>query len=495
MRIAIAQMTHEANTFIREQTSVADFKTLGWFHGDELITENAGYRSYLGGMIDAARALDVELAPTFSSSGGASGTIAREAYETILAELLVSLEAVLPVDGICLALHGAGIAAGVDDVEGEILAHVRRLVGPELPIVVTLDLHGNITPDMVEYADLLLGVNFYPHVDMYERGVEAMQRAAQIVRGEIHPSAWLVLPPMMIPSTTSEVPPAMAINEACWAWERKPGVLDCTFFHGFGWTDLPRAGVSVYAASDGDPALAQSAAEAVAALLWRQRDDFLLAPVSAAEAIQQALAIAGRPVVINDGSDDPGGGAPGDGTHLLRAMLEAKLDDACFGFIVDPETAARAHAAGVGQTIAVRLGGKTDDLHGPPIETEAYVKCLSDGKFLHSTPMAPREPANYGLCARLTIGGIEVIVSSVRTQTLDREIFLLHGIDVTRCQIVALKSSDHFRAGFRPLAAAIIGCNTPGIVSADLTTLPYRRLERPIWPLDRDFAFDGVSSP
>jgi microcystin degradation protein MlrC len=494
MRIAIGQMSHEANTFIRAQTDLAEFKAIGWAKGEEIIANEAGHRSYVGGMIDAARELGVSLAPTFSAAGGAAGTIAREAYEVIRDELLASLEAVLPVDAVCLALHGAAIADGVDDVEGDILIRLRRLVGPDVPVVVTLDLHGNVTQEMVEQADLLLGVNFYPHVDTYERGYEAVQLTVQIVRGEIQPTAYLALPPMMIPSTTSEAPAATRINEACWAWEGKPGMLDCTFFHGFGWTDLPRAGVSIYAASDGDPALAKDAAEDVAALLWQTREDFILPPVSAAEAIQRALQSEGRPVVINDGSDDPGGGAPGDGTYLLREMIAAKLDDACFGFIVDPETAAQAHAAGVGQTISARLGGKTDDMHGAPIETDAYVKSLTDGKFLHTTPMGPGEPADYGLCARLMIGGIDVIVTSFRTQTLDQEIFLLHGIDVMRRKIVALKSSDHFRAAFRPLAAAIIGCNTPGIVSADLTTLPYRRLERPIWPLDREMVFVGESS-
>ena len=229
--------------------------------------------------------------------------------------------------------------------------------------------------------------------------------------------------------------------------------------------------------------------------VWERRDDFRVEPVSPAEAIRRALAIDGRPVVINDGSDDPGGGAPGDGTYLLRAMLEADLSEACFGFIVDPETAAQAHEAGAGHTIAVRLGGKTDDLHGAPIETEAYVKCLTDGRFIHSTPMGRGAPANYGPCARLTISGVDVIVSSFRTQTLDQEVFLLHGIDVTRSKIVALKSSDHFRAAFRPIAAAIIGCHTRGLVSADLTTFDYRRLERPIWPLDRDLAWPPGPHP
>lgn len=485
MRIAIGEFSHEANTFIRDEVQIDYVKHLGWHHGDALMADNRGYRTYLGGMIEAASSHDVEVLPTFAASAGASGTLARDAYEQVRDELLSAIEAVLPVDAICLALHGAGIANGYDDVEGDILQRLRAIVGSELPIVVTLDLHGNITQEMVDHSNLLLGVNYYPHIDMYDRGIEAVIRAIQIVRGEIAPTAHLALPPMLIPSTTSEDPSIETINQACWAWEAKPGVLDCTFFHGFGWTDLPRAGVSVYAATNNDPELAKQAAEDVAAFIWSRRDTFLVDPVSPAEAIKRALAVEGQPVVINDGADDPGGGAPGDGTYLLQAMLDAGLDNACFGFMVDPDVAEQAHTAGADSTIRIRLGGKIDDWHGDTIETEAYVKTVTDGRFVHSTPMSAGSPADYGKCARLQIGGIDVIVSSFRTQTIDEEIFLLHGIDIRRYKIVGLKSSDHFRAGFRPIAAAIIGCHTRGLVSPDFTTFPYKRLQRPMWPLDR----------
>jgi microcystin degradation protein MlrC len=493
MRMAIGGFLHETNTFIPREIGMDVFEANGLYRGQQLIDHNAGRRTYLGGMIDTGRRLGIDLAPTLVASGGADAPIAQRTYEALRDELLTRLRVALPVDAVGLALHGAGISAETDDIEGDILAYVRDIVGPDVPIVVTLDLHGNITQEMTDLADLLLGVNFYPHVDAYERGVEAVQRAVQIVRGEIRPTAYLALPPMMIPSTGSDFQSVKNINEACWAWEAKPGVLDCTFFHGFGWTDLPRSGVSIYAATDNDPALAKQAAEDVAAYLWNRKGDFMLEPCPPAEAIRRALAVEGRPVVINDGADDPGGGAPGDGTHLLRAMIEADLTDACFGFIVDPETATQAHAAGVGKTIAVRLGGRSDDLHGAPIETDAYVKCLTDGKFKHTTPAAPGWAVNYGLCARLVIGGVDVIVTSWRTQTLDQEVFLLHGIDVMRYKIIALKSSDHFRGAFIPIAAAIIRTDTPGIVSADLTSLPYQRLQRPIWPLDRDIELPVAS--
>ena len=490
MRIAVGQIAHETNTFCRGETEVEAFRKLAWHRGPEVVARHRGVRTDVGGMLAAAERLGLEVVPTFAANAEPSGTISAAAYAALRDELLAGLRAAGPVDAVCLSLHGAGVAAGVDDLEGDLLGHVRALVGAKTPIVVTLDLHGNVTPAMAELADLLLGVNFYPHVDEFERGVEAVERAAQLARGELRPAAHLAQLPMMIAASTTDLSPARDVNEACWAWEARPGILDCTFFHGFPHTDTPRVGVTVYAASDDDADLARRAAEDVARTIWRLRDGFLLEPIPPAEAIRRALAVADRPVIVNEKADNPGGGAPGDGTHLLRAMLESNLSDASFGFVADPETAAQAHAAGVGQTIAVRLGGKTDDLHGAPIETDAYVKCLTDGRFALQTPMGRGMPVDLGPCARLVVGGVDVIVSSVRTQTLDPEVFLLHGIDVARCKIVALKSSAHFRAGFAPIAAEMIRCDTPGLVSADLTTFPYQQLQRPIWPLDRDVTYE-----
>jgi microcystin degradation protein MlrC len=218
------------------------------------------------------------------------------------------------------------------------------------------------------------------------------------------------------------------------------------------------------------------------------REQFRPIPTPPDEAFRQALATDGRPVIINETSDNPGGGAPEDATHLLRAMLDAKLEDACMGFMFDPETAAQAHKAGTGATINVRLGGKHEKLHGEPIEAEAYVKCLTDGKFTQQSPMGRGARVDLGPMARLIIGGIDVLVSSVRTQTLDPEVFLLHGIDVTRYKIVAIKSSNHFRAGFEPIAHKIIRVDTPGLVSVDLSSFPYVRIAHPVWPLDENAA-------
>lgn len=488
MRIAIGQIAHETNTFCRDTTSIADFQRREWLHGDAIIERHTGVRNYVGGMLHGAERLGVEVVPTFAARTEPSGTIQREAFERMRDELLSALRAAGPADAVCLALHGAGIAEGIDDLEGAILEAVRELVGPSVPIIGTLDLHGNITETMVTTADALLGVHYYPHTDSFERGDEAVELAVRAARGEVRPVMAYVPLPMLIQGSTTNHGPAKTVNALCAAQEEQPGILDCTFFHGFPYTDIPHVSTAIVAVADGDRELARRAATEVARQVWDMREEFRYVSIGAEEAVRRALAAEGRPIVINEKSDNPGGGAPGDGTHLLRAMLEANAPDTCFGFIYDPETAAQAHRAGTGATIDVTLGGKTDDLHGAPIETQAYVKTLSDGRFIQQSPMGRGTRVDLGPMARLVIGNVDILVSSVRTQTLDPEVFLLHGIDVSRYKIVALKSTQHFRAGFEPVAAEIIASDTPGLTAGDLTVFNHQRIRRPIWPLD-----DGVT--
>lgn len=489
-RIAIGGISHETNTFCKDPTPVEVFHAYEWLRGDEILARHRGNRTYIGGMLAAVERLGHQALPTFATTAVPSGTITRAAFDEMLARLLDGLRRAGPLDAVCLALHGAGVAEGDDDIEGTILAAVRDLVGPDVPVAATLDLHGNVTPRMVQHATGLFGVNFYPHTDSFERGVEAVEFLDRVLRRELNPRMALEIVPMMIPPSPTGLEPMQSLNRACWEWEKRPGMIDCTIFHGFTHTDIPDVHMAVVAIADGDRALAEAAARDVKARIWAARAGFRPQLPGAAEAIRIALETDGGPVVINETADNPGGGAPGDATHLLRAMLEAGLENACFGFIYDPEVAEQAHQAGVGATIQARLGGKTDDLHGAPLEITAYVKALTDGRFVLTTPMGRGSRVDLGRMARLVVGGVDILVSSRRTQVFDPEVFLLHGIDVTRYKIVALKSSAHFRAGFEPIAKRIVTADTPGLTTTNLKAFPYKRVRRPIWPLD-----EGVELP
>ena len=490
MRIAIGQMSHETNTLYGPPPPVEECQRQGWATGQEILERHTGVRGYLGGMIAAGADHGIEIVPTFAAQAHPSGTIERAAFDTMLGNLLDGIRAAGQVDAVCLSLHGAGSAEGIDDIEGTILKAVRELVGPELPVVATLDLHCHSTELMIENATALLTVHEYPHVDSYERGYEAVELAAKAARGEVAPVMALAVLPMAIPPITSFHGPAREINELCWDWERR-GLLDVTFVHGYPHTDVPIISSSVIAVADGDRELAKQAANDVAGRIWEMREQFRSTLPSPEEAIRQALAFDGGPVVIAEVSDNPGGGSPGDGTHLLRALLDANQPDTAFGFIYDPETAAQAHAAGPGATIEARIGGKTDpDILGAPVEVAAYVKSCTDGRYIVQSPMGRGGQANLGKMARLVVGNVDVIVGSESHQTIDDELFRLHGIEVSRLKIAALKSQNHFRAGFEPIAAEIIRTDSPGWTTSNLETFDYQRIRRPIWPLD-----DGVEWP
>jgi microcystin degradation protein MlrC len=390
---------------------------------------------------------------------------------------------------VALALHGAGVVEGIDDLEGDLCREVRAAVGPDTPIVVSLDLHGNMTQAMADTVTAMLGVHYYPHTDMYERGHEAVMLIPQVLSGTVKPVTHVEPIPMLIPPSSTNLDPAKGIVELCYQMEARPGMIDCAFFHGFPFCDTPLVRASVVATADEDRELARACAREVARAIWTQREALRPVLLTPKEAIAQALALSGGPVVINDTADNPGGGAPGDGTHLLRAMLEAKLDSACIGIVCDPEVAEAAHQAGAGATIEVKLGGKVVALHGAPVDVTAYVKCLSDGKFYMS---GWEMSADHGKMARLQVGGIDILVSTIRgDQILHPEPFLLHGIDISRYKIVGVKSSQHFRAGFQPLARAIVTADSPGLTTLNVGYFPRDRTTRPIWPLDEDATYEG----
>ncbi len=488
-RLAIGGISHETNTFCNP-TPLADFHRL---EGEAIVAANRGVRSYLGGMIDAAERVGATVVPTYDAGATPSGGAPAADFAEMVARLTGAIRAVLPVDAVCLALHGAGAAEGCDDIETVILEAVRAAVGPKIPIAATLDLHGNLRPEMLPPATALFGVHLYPHEDSYERGIEAVEFLARYLQGGVRPTMHLEPFPLLFSSATSDEEPVRSVNAYCQELERRPGVIDVTFFHGFSHTDVPDMGASVLAITDGDPDLARALAKDVARHVWARRGEFDIVRPGAEAAVREALAFveaSGGPVVLNDYSDNPGGGGPGDGTHLLRALLAANRPRTAFAFIYDPQVAAQAHAAGTGATIEVRMGGRTYPLHGDPVVGKAYVKALTDGRFVATTPMGRGRRVDLGRMARLVMGEVDVLVSSVRTQVLDPEVFLLHGIDVTRYDIVALKSANHFRAGFRDLAKRIMTADTPGWTTGNVRNLPYRRIGRPIWPLDPETRYE-----
>lgn len=486
MRIAIGGIEHETNTYATESmgtTSLDDFQRL---FGDEIF-EVRGTRSFVGGFLSAIDVAGHDAVPLLWAWAGPSGIIEAQAYGRLKSDYIERLTAALPVDAVAVSMHGAGVVEGIDDLEADFAAAIRAVVGPDVPVVVPLDLHGNITTEMGERIDVMFGVQEYPHTDMFDRGAEAITTLPSLVAGTLRPTTHVERLPLLLPTSTTDEGPAADIRDLCLAAEKRPGVIDASFFHGFPYTDVPATGASVVVITDNDPALAHEVATEIASAVWARRETFSvesLTPEVTIELATQALAVSGGPVIINDTADNPGGGTPGDGTHLLSAMIAADIEHSCFGFVFDPVTAEAAHAAGVGSTIEVRLGGRHGPLHGEPIEATAYVKTLTDGRMIYSSPMLAGVRASLGKSARLTIGNVDVIVTSRRNQTFDTEVFTLHGIDVTKRSIVGLKSSQHFRAGFRDIATKIITADSPGLTTLDVNVFEHPSADGPLWPLD-----------
>lgn len=502
--LGIGGLVHETNTYATATFGETERDAFRAVWAERLIDAHRGVRSCVGGMLDAADELRASVVPLWWASAEPSGTIDAEAYASMRADLLAAIEQAMPFDALALDLHGAGVVEGTEDLEADLGRAVREIVG-DIPIVVTLDLHGNISDDMAAVYDVMLGYHLYPHTDCWERGHEAVMLLPRLLDGSLRPAAHVEHLPVLLPTSTTDPGfPAHDMNELCYRLEQIDGVVDCTVFHGFPFTDVPEVGVHVAVTTDGNADLARRVGGEVGRWIWENRERFRTESPTPEQAVRLALAawdaqLAGkddaarRPVVVNETNDNPGGGTPGDGTHLLRAMLDAGITDAAFGTMYDPEVVAAAHAAGVGQSIDVSLGGKHDSLHGEPLHVSAYVKTLTDGRFV-LTALAIGARVRLGRTARLQIGGVDVIVAERRTQTFDPEVFLMHGIDVRRCRLVAVKSSNHFRAGFGPLAAEIITADAPGLTTNRVEVFEHARAARPLWPTDPAACYEPAAT-
>ena len=477
-RVGIIGLEHETNTFRSAPTLLGEFTIT---RGDDLLVER-GRRTYAGGMFDGIDAIGALAVPLVIAAAQPSGPIASDAYAALKAELVAAVCSV-PLDAVVVQLHGAGVAEGVDDVEADLGEALRTALGSEMPLVGSLDLHANLTPATVERWTALSCVKFYPHIDMYERGREAAEWLARIWAGEqlqtrVQPLPWLLLP------TATSVDGTAAAIECCDAAELEPGVLDATFVHGFPLADGPQVGASVLVTTVVGQADADAVARRLAAEVWPLRERCHVEMFEITESVQVALDRMAadddpRPVVIAETSDNPGGGGVGDGTHLLRALLDAGAP-AVFAAIVDPVVAAAAHTGGVGAALRVALGGRLDPTSGDPIEAEATVLAVGDGAYeLRGVGWQIR----LGPSALLRIGTVDVVVTSGNQQVFDDGPFTMVGVDVRQRPLVALKSANHYREYYRRVAKDIVPALGPGL-SHQSTTLPWERLRRPMWPID-----------
>ncbi|MDP2899682.1 MAG: M81 family metallopeptidase [Candidatus Bathyarchaeota archaeon] len=484
-RIVLGTFSHETNVLSNIKTDLSEFRKRHLVHGDEIPAHFRGTKTAAGGLIDGCERNGFEFVETVHASATPSGTITEEAYGHILGALLDGIKAAKPFDGVALHLHGAAVAEGHDDVEGDVLGEVRKLIGKK-PLVASFDLHANYTEKMVREADILVGYDTYPHIDEYERAVESVDLLAKMMDGKLKPTRALRQPPML-PALqvqfTGRYPMTKLLDEAR-RMEQIPGVAAVTVAAGFPWSDIKEAGMSFIVITDNDQRLADSLAQELSDLAWGIRRDFLVKPMPVREALRRVKAAKEGPIVLADIGDNPGGGTPCDGTVVLKAVIEEGLTGGVFGVIWDPIAASKAAKAGPGKEIDVSLGGHTDRLHGKPLKLKALVKRVSDGRWIVKGPMGTGSETDMGLTAVLRVAGNDLIITTKRLQPLDLELYRSQGIEPTDARFIVVKSSVHFRASHEPVAKEIIELDTPGLTSPRLAGFKFRKIRRPIFPLD-----------
>ena len=486
MKFAVAALLHETNTYAVEVSGPTGRDHFTIRVGDEIMGL-AGIDTYTGGILDECLRRGIEIVPIFSASAAPSGTIRAETYREFKDAIIKGLADNPDIDAVVLELHGAGVAEGVDDVEGDLITAIREVVGSDMPVTAALDLHGNITPAMTRQSTALLGNHLYPHTDCGERGAEAVAVAAAAVAGEVSPVTELVSLPLLLPlATTDPGFPAAEMLEISREIEARHGVIDCTVFHGFPYSDTPHVGVHVVCTTDNDRVLARASATEVAEWIWNSRERFMResqSPESAMRTARSLLESGRAPIVINETSDNPGGGSPGDGTFLLSAMLEQQVPGSAFAMLCDPKAVQEAINVGVGNNVELTIGGRHGPLHGQPLKVSARVRTITDGRIV-LTHMMRGLRLNLGPSVGIRVGEVDVVITSRPQQTFDATIFKLHGIDPAGCSIVGLKSAVHFRASFGDVAAEILTADSPGLTTLDVCVFGHPTYHGPLWPLD-----------
>ncbi|MGI8854547.1 MAG: M81 family metallopeptidase [Thermomicrobiales bacterium] len=492
-RILIGGIAHETNVFSRVPTDLDEFRQRVSITGQEMVAGFSGTRTVVGGFLDGLALLKAMPLPLVYASATPGGIVTREAYAALRQSLLNGIRSAGAADGVLLALHGAMVAEDIADAEADLLRAVRALVGPRVPIVATLDSHANLSTAMVAAADALVAYTTYPHIDTYERGFEASEILGRLLTSGVRATAALVRPPMLVPlppQCTTDETPMRALLAIAQRERSRAGVLNISVTGGFPYSDVRDAGLRVLVTTVNDEPLARQIANCIAAAAWQRRTQFGAALTPIPDAIARVKRAARFPIILSDSGDNPGAGAPCDGTVLLDALREAGIQDAAIGVICDPETVAHACAAGTGTAITVQLGGKTDDRHGAPVVAAARVVRITDGTFTNTGPMGTGGRTRMGTTALLDLDGIGVIVTEQRVQALDLSLFRSVGIEPTLLRAIVVKSSVHFRAAFAPIAAEIIDVDTPGISSPHLERFAFAHIRRPIWPLDPDVTFE-----
>ena len=504
MRVAVGCFVQESHSFSPVPGSWAHFGQREVLRGQAVVETVAGTKSELAGVFDVAQRHEIQLAWLMAASASSSaGPMLRGVFEAIRDELLERLHKAGPVDGVLLVLHGAMIAEGCEDATGEILRAFRAEIGPDVPLVCTLDLHANVTQHMVDQVTALAGYHTAPHVDHHETGQRGMGLMFKTLSGRAQPFIALRRLPMILPGETARTTdgPLAEVMEQVKGLVEQPGILDSSVFSVQPWLDVYDVGCSVVVVADRDRQLAEKEADRLADEFWKRRHRFGVKLAPTAGAIHSALESDRRPFILADSADAPSSGAPGDSTVVLEALLNAQPTKDCYLNIVDPEAVEKMIQAGVGQELTLQVGARFASALYHPVELTGWVKLISDGDFVQKGPGLQGVTIHGGRTGVLRIGHIYVVVMERPVLQWDPELYRSVGLEPRDAQIVVVKSPAAFRAAYEPLAAEVLILDAPGVSTPNLRSLPFERVRRPLYPLDEFENWrkitrpDGVASP
>jgi len=483
-RIVVAMMMHETNTFSPVPTPLASFRPLA---GAAAIAEFEDTNTQLGGFLHVAREAGAEVVVPLAAGAHPSGYVERAAYEDMCEAIVGAIRN--GCDAAFLALHGAMVAEHVDDGEGELLRRVRT-VAPRLPIAVGLDFHAHMTAPMVESATVIAGYRTYPHVDMAETAERAGRTLVRALDGAVAPAmVWGTR--RMMTSTLVHTPsrqPMKDIVDMAIAAEASGAVLNASVFGGFPHADIPHLSCSAVIVGDRETGPGRALLDRLLDMAWERRAAFLYAGAPLSSQVAHAKTLGDGPILLVDHGDNTASGGTQDVMSVIEEVMRQGLTDVVAGPICDPASVARILAAGTAASVTLPLGGKVDmpqiNLAGKPLTVTGKVARITDGEFVVTGPMATGTRVRMGKTAVLDTGPVQIVISSGRSEPFDLGVFTHCGIDPRRKRYVLIKSRQHFRAGFEPIARHIVMCDGDGCTSSDLKLFTYRNRPRPLYPFD-----------
>lgn len=501
MRIGIIGLLHESNTFSAQPTQWANFEQLNLCRGAEVLDQFSTSRHELGGFINRLDERNtnsnvaIETVPIFAARALPSGTVTAECWERLLECMFSELADAAPLDGVLVAPHGATVSAAAPDADGNWLSRLRSHLGPDMPMIGTLDAHANLSPQMAAACDALVAYRTNPHLDQFARGEEAADLVVETVSGKIRPTMAAAFPPLVIniERQAVEEPHWDRVREVCETQRARPDILSNSVLLGFPYADVPEMGAATIAVTDNDPQLARQAADELADVLWSDRSKFEAELISVEQAMDRCLELE-SPVCLLDMGDNVGGGSAADGT-ALAAALDARGISPAVVCIFDPQSVDQAAQAGVGQQTSLTIGARTDDLHGSPLPLDVTVRGLYEGKF-HETETRHGGFLHFDQGRTAVVEskqGLTVVLTSRRMVPFSLEQLRSCNLDPASFRILVAKGVNAPLAAYREVCRSFIRVDTPGACSADLNRFQFQNRRRPLYPFERDCPYQALT--